>query len=76
MMYRSYLSYTKFKEYLRVCLESGLLAFNMERDVFTITSKGLQFMSAFDEIKQIFPSQEEETEARRVVSLKGLRFFK
>jgi hypothetical protein len=42
----------------------------MEQDIFNMISRGLQFMSAFAEIKKVLPTEEEENEAKRLTILR------
>lgn len=43
-MYKAYLSYAQLKEYLAVLIENGLMARDVDRDIYRTTSKGIKFL--------------------------------
>ncbi|MEW6603586.1 MAG: winged helix-turn-helix domain-containing protein [Thermoproteota archaeon] len=44
IMYKAYLSYAQLKEYLAVLIENGLMARDVDRDIYRTTSKGIKFL--------------------------------
>lgn len=44
IMYKAFLSYSQLKEYLAMLLHNGLLAHDMENNMYHTTSKGIGFL--------------------------------
>lgn len=44
IMYKAYLSYAQLKEYLAVLIENGLMARDVDGDLYRTTSKGIKFL--------------------------------
>ena len=44
IMYKAYLLYAQLKEYLAVLIENGLMARDVDRDLYRTTSKGIKFL--------------------------------
>jgi predicted transcriptional regulator len=44
IMYKAYLSYAQLKEYLAVLTENGLMARDVDGDLYRTTSKGIKFL--------------------------------
>jgi predicted transcriptional regulator len=44
IMYKAYLSYAQLKEYLSVLIENGLMARDVDGDLYRTTSKGIKFL--------------------------------
>ena len=65
IMYRSYLSYAQLKVYVALCMEKELIRLEPEENKYQLTSKGLQFMNAFDDIKEVVPSTDDMNDSRR-----------
>ncbi|MFI5420648.1 MAG: winged helix-turn-helix domain-containing protein [Nitrososphaerales archaeon] len=59
IMYRSYLSFSQLKEYLKLLEERRLIAVDSAAKLYTLTEKGLQFMNAYDRIQELVPNAEE-----------------
>jgi predicted transcriptional regulator len=53
IMYKAYLSYTQLKEYLALLGSRQLVKFDEASQTYTITEKGLRFISAYDEIREL-----------------------
>ena len=53
LMYGAYLSYAQLKEYLSFVQERGLLAYEDGLQVYRLTPKGLHFLNAYEEVKEI-----------------------
>ncbi len=60
IMYKAYLSYSQLKEYLSLLQNRELLKYEEGSQVYTITEKGLRFMNAYDEIRELVSGSEEE----------------
>jgi predicted transcriptional regulator len=56
IMYRSYLSFSQLKEYLKLLEERRLIAVDSATKLYTLTEKGLQFMNAYDRIQELVPN--------------------
>jgi len=59
IMYRSYLSFSQLKEYLKLLEERRLIAVDYAAKLYTLTEKGLQFINAYDRIQELVPNAEE-----------------
>lgn len=44
IMYKAYLSYAQLKEYLAVLIENGLMARDVDGDLYRTTRKGIKFL--------------------------------
>jgi predicted transcriptional regulator len=53
IMYGAYLSYSQVKEYLGFLLQRALLHYEEDRAVYTLTTKGMNFLRAYEEIDQM-----------------------
>lgn len=53
IMYRAYLSYSQLKEYLALLESRQLLKYEEGSQIYTITEKGLRFMNAYDDIREL-----------------------
>ena len=60
IMYKAYLSYSQLKEYLSLLQDKHLLKYEEGSQVYIITDKGLRFMNAYDEIRELVSGSEEE----------------
>ena len=60
IMYKAYLSYSQLKEYLSLLQDRQLLKYEEGSQIYTITEKGLRFMNAYDEIRELVSGNEEE----------------
>jgi len=54
-MYRSYLSYSQLTEYLGLLQDRDLIRYEEGTRLYVITDKGIKFMKAFEEIKELVP---------------------
>ena len=60
IMYRSYLSFSQAKGVPSSCWKKeGLSRSILQRRLYTLTEKGLQFMNAYDRIHELVPNAEE-----------------
>ena len=53
IMYKAYLSHSQLKEYLRVLLEKGLIEYQKEDRLYTITQRGIHFIQIYNQQLQI-----------------------
>ncbi len=53
IMYKAYLSHSQLKEYLSVLLEKGLIEYQKEDRLYTITQRGLHFIQIYNQQLQI-----------------------
>ena len=53
IMYKAYLSYTQLKEYLALLQSRELINYDETSQIYTITQKGLRFINAYDEIREL-----------------------
>jgi predicted transcriptional regulator len=53
IMYKANISYTQLKEYVMVLTESDLLRYDLEKQTFKTTEKGLKFLEAYDQMNHI-----------------------
>jgi len=53
IMYKAYLSYSQLKEYLSLLQDRQLLKYEEGSQIYTITEKGLRFMNAYDDIREL-----------------------
>jgi len=60
IMYKAYLSYSQLKEYLTLLQERDLLKYEEGTQHYTITEKGLRFINAYDEIRELVSGGTEE----------------
>ena len=60
IMYKAYLSYSQLKEYLSLLQDRQLLKYEEGSQIYTITEKGLRFMNAYDQIRELVSGNEEE----------------
>jgi predicted transcriptional regulator len=61
IMYKAYLSYSQLKEYLSLLQDRQLLKYEEGSQIYTITEKGLRFMNAYDDIRELVSGTPEET---------------
>ena len=62
LMYKSNVNCCVLKEHLEFLIKNGLVEEKMlkKRPIYAITSRGLQALKTFREIKEVFPPEEEE----------------
>jgi len=53
IMYKAYLSYSQLREYLSLLVERRLLRYDEGLQIYTITERGIRFMNAYDEIREL-----------------------
>ena len=75
IMYSAYMSFAQLKEYLKVLEEKELVRYDENSRLYRITERGLRFMNAYDEIRELFsvPSERpllERTEMSPILSSK------
>jgi predicted transcriptional regulator len=61
IMYKAYLSYSQLKEYLALLQERQLLKYEEGSQIYTITEKGLRFMNAYDDIRELVSGTSDDT---------------
>jgi predicted transcriptional regulator len=61
IMYKAYLSYSQLKEYLSLLQDKQLLKYEEGSQIYTITEKGLRFMNAYDDIRELVSGNTEES---------------
>ncbi|HEX2472452.1 MAG TPA: winged helix-turn-helix domain-containing protein [Nitrososphaera sp.] len=57
MMYKANLSYTQLKEYVIVLTESDLLRYDLEKETFKTTEKGLRFLDAYNHMDAVMKAK-------------------
>ena len=60
IMYKAYLSYSQLKEYLSLLEKKRLLRYDEGSQIYVITDKGLRFMNAYEEIRELVSGNERE----------------
>jgi predicted transcriptional regulator len=58
IMYRAYLSYTQMKEYVELLTERGLLNYDLDKQTFRTTEKGLRFLQAYNQISDMISEEQ------------------
>jgi predicted transcriptional regulator len=53
IMYKAYLSYAQMKGYLTALTEKDLLRYDLEKETFKITQKGLMFLDIYSQINDM-----------------------
>jgi predicted transcriptional regulator len=53
IMYKAYLSYAQMKGYLTALTEKDLLRYDLEKERFKITQKGLMFLDIYNQINNM-----------------------
>ena len=61
IMYGAYLSYSQVKEYLSFLIQRGLLQYEEDRSLYTLTEKGMSFLRAYEQIDQMIALGEDES---------------
>jgi predicted transcriptional regulator len=56
--YKTFLNYSKLKEYLTILTQSDLLSYDGETHTFKTTEKGLTLLQAYNQIDQILKEQQ------------------
>ncbi len=55
IMYKSYLSFSQLKEYLRTLQENGLIDYEGERRCYRITERGIRVLKLQNKMEEIAP---------------------
>jgi len=55
LMYKSYLSFSQLKEYLRTLQESGLIDYEVGMRCYRITEKGMRLLELQNKMEEIAP---------------------
>jgi predicted transcriptional regulator len=55
LMYKSYLSFSQLKEYLRTLQENGLIDYEVERRCYRITERGIRVLQLQNKMEEIAP---------------------
>ena len=53
IMYKAYLGYVQLKSFLSSLLEKGLIEYNTQDRLYTITEKGMHFLRVYNQINQL-----------------------
>jgi predicted transcriptional regulator len=53
IMYKAYLTHTQLKEFLWSMVEKGLIEYQKEDRLYTITEKGIYFLHVYDQLNQL-----------------------
>jgi len=69
IMYKAYLSYSQLKEYLSLLQDRQLLKYEEGSQIYTITDKGIRFMSAYDEIRELVSGNEDENYQKETLGM-------
>ena len=56
LMYRTFLSYGQFKEYVETLVGNDLIEYNKTSQLFRITERGIGFLKAWRQIEEMAPS--------------------
>lgn len=59
IMYKAYLSYSQLKEYLAFLQEKELIKYEDGAQIYRMTEKGLRFINAYDEIRELVSGRED-----------------
>jgi predicted transcriptional regulator len=57
IMYKANLSYTQLKEYGMVLAESDLLQYDLDKQTFKTTEKGLRFLDAYNHMDAVMKAK-------------------
>jgi predicted transcriptional regulator len=57
IMYKANLSYTQLKEYGMVLAESDLLQYDLDKQTFRTTEKGLRFLDAYNHMDAVMKAK-------------------
>lgn len=63
IMYSAYMSFSQLKEYLKLLQERELIIYEEGSQLYRLTEKGLRFMNAYDEIKELVSTTDERNAA-------------
>jgi len=55
LMYKSYLSFSQLKEYLRTLQENSLIEYEVERRCYRITERGIRVLQLQNKMEEIAP---------------------
>jgi predicted transcriptional regulator len=53
IMYKVFLGHSQMKEYLVILVENGLLDYHQKNAEYKTTSKGFQFLNAYNQIDEV-----------------------
>ena len=53
IMYKAYLTYAQLKQFLSSLLEKGLIEYQKEDRLYTITEKGMHFLQVYNQLNQL-----------------------
>jgi predicted transcriptional regulator len=72
IMYDARLSYNQLMRYLTLVEDRGLLRYDQESELYLMTQRGVQFMSAYDEIRQLVSGMEVEERVPEEIQMSPL----
>lgn len=53
IMYKAYLTHTQLKQFLSVLVEKGLIEYQKEERLYTITEKGMYFLQVYNQLNHL-----------------------
>ena len=56
-MYKTFLSYAQLKEYLTILTANDLLSYDLVKQTFKTTEKGVRFLKTYNQLDQIMNVQ-------------------
>jgi len=73
IMYKAYLTHAQLKEFLSSLLEKGLIEYQKEDGLYTITEKGIYFLQVYNQLNQlesqiVEPTQHTNGQPNRVIT--------
>jgi predicted transcriptional regulator len=60
IMYKAYLSHAQMKGYVTALTERDLLRYDLEKETFKITEKGLRFLHTYNQINGMIKVQHQQ----------------
>ena len=65
IMYKAYLSYAQLKEYLAMLIQNGLIAHDIEGEMYRTTSNGIKFLESSRQLGGLLPTRALENRLTR-----------
>jgi predicted transcriptional regulator len=53
IMYKAFLSYAQLKEYLAVLIENGLIEYEVGRQLYRTTEKGIRLLRVYNQVGEL-----------------------
>jgi predicted transcriptional regulator len=67
IMYKAYLSYAQLKEYLAMLIQNGLMAHDIEGEMYRTTSNGIKFLESSRQLGGLLSTRTQENRLTRHV---------